>query len=952
MNLKHILSAVLLGAMTCSANAQTPEQMAEMQRQMMMSPLPVDPAVRVGRLDNGLTYYIRHNEYPAGQADFYIAQKVGSIQEQDSQRGLAHFLEHMCFNGTTHYPGNSLIEYLESIGVKFGAQLNAYTSVEETVYNINSVPVGREATVDSVLLILHDWSHDLLLTTEEIDKERPVIQEEWRMRSSGQMRILERQLPKLMSESRFGYRLPIGTMDVVLNFPPDTLRAYYHKWYHPDLQGIIVVGDIDVDKVEQKIKDLFGPIQLPSPLPKREYYGVPDNDQAIVVSDKDVELTSQNISLMWKHPATPDSLNNTMGVYIEKLVKNLALSMLNQRLGELALKPDCPFQGAQVGDGAFLVSSKVTEAFSVDIAPKQGQATEAMKAALAEVYRADQYGFTKGEFDRAVLETVSNMEKMYNDRAKQKSNPYCREYVRAFLDNEAIPGIEVEYQLVKQLLPNLPVEAANQVFQQLVSRTDSNLVVLALTPDKEGFQMPTEEQLLQTIHEAQQQQLEAWVDNVKTGPLVENLPAAGYVKKEVAGPFGSKILTLNNGVRVIMKKTDFKDDEIRMNAWSEGGTARYGKADRVNLAMLGDVIGASKLGGFTRIELGKALAGKQASCGPSLSGRGEGLGGSSSVKDVQTLFELIYMHFLPLQRDDEAVESIKSALRENLRNKDANPMSSLNDSIQMTLFDHNWQVWPMKESDVDAMDYDRILQIYADRFADASDFTFQFVGNIDEAQVRDLACKYLATLPTVKRKDKAVDSGLRMHRGDLTNRYQKKMENPMTYLICTWNGPAKMSVENDVHMDILGQCLSTVYLKKIREDLGAAYSTQASASLSRNAADKPFYTIMAVMPLKPALTDTTALIVQQVMEEVAAKGFSTEDIQKAKEYMLKTYTQNQRENGFWMGRIQTMDRRKYDPYKNYEAIVQGTTNADLQKLARQALKDGNRVRIIMTSTEQ
>lgn len=279
-------------------------------------------------------------------------------------------------------------------------------------------------------------------------------------------------------------------------------------------------------------------------------------------------------------------------------------------------------------------------------------------------------------------------------------------------------------------------------------------------------------------------------------------------------------------------------------------------------------------------------------------------------------------------------------------------MSSLNDSIQMTLFDHNWQVWPMKESDVDAIDYDRILQIYADRFADASDFTFQFVGNIDEAQVRDLACKYLATLPTVKRKDKAVDSGLRMHRGDLTNRYQKKMENPMTYLICTWNGPAKMSVENDVHMDILGQCLSTVYLKKIREDLGAAYSTQASANLSRNAADKPFYTIMAAMPLKPAMTDTTALIVQQVMEEVAAKGFSTEDIQKAKEYMLKTFTQNQRENGFWMGRIQTMDRRKYDPYKNYEAIVQGTTNADLQKLARQALKDGNRVRIIMTATEQ
>ena len=506
----------------------------------------------------------------------------------------------------------------------------------------------------------------------------------------------------------------------------------------------------------------------------------------------------------------------------------------------------------------------------------------------------------------------------------------------------------MKYQLVKQLLPNLPVEAANQVFQELVSRSDSNLVVMALTPDKEGFEMPSEQQLMNTIHEAQQQQLEAWVDNVKTGPLVENLPRPGYITKEQVGAFGTKVLTLSNGVRVIMKQTDYKDDEIRMGAWSEGGTARYGQADRVNLAMLGDVIGASKLGGFTRVELGKALAGKQASCSPSIGARSEGLGGSSSVKDVQTLFELIYMHFQPLQRDDEAVESYKMSLKEQLRNKDANPLSSLQDSIQMTIYDHNWQVWPLKEADVDAMDYDRILAIYADRFADASDFTFQFVGNIDEAQIRTLAKQYLATLPTVKRKDKAVDSGLRMHKGALDNRYQKKMENPMTYLISTWNGPSKMTVANDVHMDILGQCLSTIYLKKIREELGAAYSTQANANLGRNAADKPIYTIVAVMPLKPEMTDTTALIVQQVLEDVAANGVSNEDIQKGKEYLLKTYTQNLRENGFWMGRIETMERRKYDPYKNYEAIVQATTNADLQKLAKQVLKDGNRVRIIMT----
>ena len=948
--MRNVMLALLLmcGA---GANAQTPEQVAQAQ-QMMLMPLPVDKAVRVGHLDNGLTYYIRHNEYPAGQADFYIAQKVGSIQEQDSQRGLAHFLEHMCFNGTKNYPGNSLIEYLESIGVKFGEQLNAYTSVEETVYNINNVPVTRESTVDSVLLVLHDWSHDLLLTTEEINKERPVIQEEWRMRSSGSMRIFERQLPRLMSESRFGYRLPIGTMDVVMNFPPDTLRAYYHKWYRPDLQGIIVVGDIDVDKIEKKIKDLFGPIQLPQPLAKREYLGVPDNAEAIVVSDKDKELVSQSIDLMWKHPATPDSLNNTLGVYIEKTAKNIAIGMLNQRLNELSLKPECPFKGADVEDGTFIVSSKVTESFNVSVVPKQGRPAEAMKAVLAEVYRAYMHGFTQGELDRTKLEVLSHLEKLFNDRAKQKNNPYCREYVRAFLDNEAIPGIEVEYQLAQQMMPQFGLAQMNEIFASLVSHSDSNLVVLAMTPDKEGFEVPSEEMLLNTIHEAQQMQLEPWVDNVKTGPLVETLPPAGTIKKEQAGPFDSKILTLSNGVRVIMKKTDFKDDEIRMSAWSEGGAGKYGKADRINQSVLGSVIGASKLGGFTRVELGKALAGKQVNCSPNISGRTEGLNGSSSVKDVNTLFELIYLHFQGLQRDDDAVESYKASTREQLRNKDANPLSSFNDSIRMTLFDHDWHVWPLKESDIDKINYDRILQIYHERFADASDFTFQFIGNIDEAKIRELSCKYLATLPVVKRNDKAVDTKMRLHKGDITNRYQKKMENPMVYMVSLWSGPVKMTVQNEVQFDILGQCLSTIYLRKIREELGAAYSTQATADIMRDAADNPQYNVLAIFPLKPEMADTTELIVQKIMEDVAANGVADEDINKAKEYLLKTFTQNQRENGYWMNRIQTMDFRKYDSGKNYEAIVKATGNADMKRLAKQVLKDNNRVRVILKGTAE
>ena len=929
-------------ALTLAAVGASAQDMAA----AMMQPLPVDPKVRVGKLDNGLTYYIRHNEEPKNQAFFYIAQKVGSIQEEESQRGLAHFLEHMCFNGTTHFPDSSLIEYLESIGVKFGAQLNAYTSVEETVYNIDNVP-AREGAIDSCLLILHDWSHDLTLDGKEIDKERGVIHGEWRMRNSGMTRILVRNLEKLMSDSRYGRRFPIGLMKVVDECPYDTLRAYYHKWYRPDLQGIIVVGDVDVDAIEGKIKNLFGPIQLQQPVAKREYYDVPDNTEAIVVSDKDPELTSQGINISYKHEAVPDSIRNTIAVYLSEMTKGIACGVINQRLGELSLKPECPFKDASVYDGPFLLSSKKTGAFNIDVEPKEGMAEEAVKAVMAEVYRADQYGFTKGEVDRLVAETVSNMEQTYNNRDKQKSIGYAHEYYRSFLNNEPIPGIEVEYQLVQQILPQLPLEAFNQTFQELVSRTDTNLVVIAISPDKEGFEIPTTEQLLNAIHSAQAQELEPWVDNVKTGPLVAELPKPGKVVKTEKSAFGSKTLTLSNGVKVIMKETDYKDDEIRMTAWSDGGTARYGIGERVNLEAFDDVVSRSKLGGFTRVELGKALAGKQASADVSISGRSEGFTGSSSKKDIRTMFELIYMHFLPLERDDAAVESWKTSLREQLRNKGMNPLASFGDSIQATLYSHHPLTEPMTEADVDHIDYDRILEMYRDRMADASDFTFLFVGNINEDSIRVLSEQYLATLPVVKRDDSPVDNGMREAAGDITNHYRKDMQTPQGYVVAAWAGPIQRSVANEVKMSILGQCLAEVYLKKIREELGAAYSTHATGSVTRNAADEPMYILQAIFPLKPEMIDTCVQIAVDAFQAMAIEGPKEESVNKAREYMLKTYTQNQRENGFWQGRIGTLVRRGYDPYENYEKIVQGITTDDIRSMADYIASMGNVMRVIM-----
>ena len=948
MKLKKLFALSLLALAAAPAAAQTPEQMEEMQRQMLMQPLPVDQKVRIGRLDNGLTYYIRHNEEPKDQAFFYIAQKVGSIQEEESQRGLAHFLEHMCFNGTTHFPDSTLIEYLESIGVKFGAQLNAFTSVEETVYNIDNVP-AREGAIDSCLLILHDWSHDLTLDGKEIDKERGVIHGEWRMRNTGFTRILVRNLEKLMP-GRFGRRFPIGLMSVVDECPYDTLRAYYHKWYRPDLQGIIVVGDIDVDQVEGKIKKLFSPITVSQPVAKREYYSVPDNDEAIVVSDKDPEVTTQMVMISMKHPATPDSLNNRLGTYLENRIKAVALRALNQRLAELSLKPECPFKGASIDDDDFLLSSKVTESLNIQVAPKEGRVEEAVQAVMAEVYRAQQYGITEGEAGRMVMDIVSGMEQLYNNRDKQKSINFAHEYYRSFLDNEAIPGIEVEYQLVSQMLPQLPVEGYNEYLKEVISRTDSNLVVLALNPEKEGLEIPTEQQLLDAIHAAQGMQLEAWVDNVKTGPLVpmEQLKKPGEIVKEQEGPCGSKILTLSNGVRVILKPTDYKDDEILMTAWSKGGLGRYPDSERIDLGAWDDVMDLSKLGDFTKTELSKALAGRNVGVSFSADLRTEGLSGHCSRKDIATLFELIYLHFQPRGKDMDAFGAYKEQMKEALRNKALNPMSSISDSIQATLYNHNPRITPLTESEVDLINYDRIQEMYADRFGDASDFTFLFVGNIDEPLIKFHIQQYLATLPKVKKRDDTpVDAHLNFATGVHDNIFEKKMQTPQSFAVYAWTGDIEMTVRNEVLVDVLSTCLGEVYLKKIREELGAAYSTQCAGFITRGSDDRPRYVLQAVFPLKPEMTDTCMKIVLDVFDRVAANGVSEESVNKAKEYLLKTYTQNQRENRWWMNRIEGIAYRGYDSAENYEEIVRAITPSSVKQLARTISDNNNRVTVVM-----
>ena len=497
---------------------------AAQQQQMQMPPIPVDPDVRIGKLDNGLTYYIRHNEWPEKRAEFYIAQKVGSIQEDDTQRGLAHFLEHMAFNGSKHFKGNELLRWCESIGVKFGTDLNAYTSIDQTVYNISNVPTTREGIVDSCLMILWDWADGLLLEQEEIEKERGVIHEEWRLRTSAQMRMLERDLPKLYPGSKYGHRMPIGLMEIIDNFERPFLQKYYEKWYRPDNQGIIVVGDVDVDKVEKKIKTMFSQIAKPgADAAKLEQVDVPDNAEPIVIIDKDKEQRIDMAEVMFKHEAIPDSVKGSLEYLVANYMKNVAVGMLNSRLGELAEKPDCPFLQASASDGTYVLS-KPKDAFDLGIVPKEGKMNEAVKTVVAEARRAAEFGFTATEYGRSKANTLSALDKQYSNKDKRYNSQFVNQYVQHFLNNEPIPSIDDYYQLMKQLVPAIPIDAVNTVMAQLMPKSDSNLVVLNFNQEKDGATYPTEAGLLGAIRDARAQQLTAWVDNVKDEPLMTTLP--------------------------------------------------------------------------------------------------------------------------------------------------------------------------------------------------------------------------------------------------------------------------------------------------------------------------------------------------------------------------------------------------------------------------------------------
>ena len=913
-------------------------------RAQQMPPVPVDKEVRIGKLDNGLTYYIRHNEYPKNQVDFYIAQKVGSILEEDNQRGLAHFLEHMCFNGTRNFPGSSMIKWLESVGVKFGYNLNAYTSIDETVYRISSVPTERIGVQDSCLMILSDWADGLLLEGKEIDEERSVIHEEWRSQLPPNMRIMEKLLPEIYPDSRYGHRLPIGTMEVVDNFPHQALRDYYEKWYRPDLQGIVVVGDIDVDRIEGKIKELFSKIEKPVNPAERVYYPVADNEKPIVAFGSDKEQDKYVAQIMFKYDALPDSLKGTMADVTTSYLLDMAQMMLQIRLNEQGQKADAPFALAETIHGEFLMS-KTKQAFLLAMIPKGNSFDEGLKAVYREALRAKRGGFTATEYARCRTEYLSQLEKAYNNRNQQENKTLAESYVRNFIDKKPIPGIETEYQMMSMIVNQIPVEAVNQVFSQIVS--DKNLVVLGMMPAREGESCPKDDDILALLSQVEAENIAPYVDNVKDEPLVSELPAAGKVVKEnMLSDFGAKEWILSNGAKVILKKTDFKADEINMMAVAKGGTSVYGNDKAADLMFMPAVLEQHGLGNFTNSDLTKLMAGKQVSLKVAFEDYVRSLYGNTTPKDLKTYMEMIYMTFTGLTVTEDEFAAMQNLYKGLIQNQEQNPSFVFQKKVQEFLYTSpNKQVFSV--SDIEKANRDNILSIIHEQLANAADFTFVFSGNFDETELKKLVEQYIASLPSVKGKKQELkyNSAVEIKSGSEEKDFTMKMEVPQGSAAVIISGKMPYSFKNRLMASMSAQIISTRLLNEVREKEGAVYSIYTQGSQDR--LSEVSVTYQTIFQVKPEKKDRALEIIRSEFEKLA-KETPAEELDKVKEFMVKQYAENEHTNSYWCSMMAGNELKPAEVFAQAEKAILSVTPKELSEYVNKVMKQNNyRVLVMM-----
>ncbi|MHC1706623.1 MAG: M16 family metallopeptidase [Bacteroidales bacterium] len=900
----------------------------------------LDPSVKTGQLPNGMRYYIRANKIPEQRGEFYIATNIGAIQEEDDQNGLAHFTEHMAFNGSKNFPKKSMLDYLATIGVKFGQNVNAGTGVEQTIYNLSNVPLLRESILDSALLVLHDWAHFVSFEPAEIDLERGVILEEWRMYGSASERMDNKLAPIIYQGSKYAKRDIIGDTAVLKHFKYETLTNFYKKWYRPDLQAIVVIGDVDPAIVEAKILQLFSDIPKATNPATKEIYPLPDNKEPLIATASDPEATSTMVEVNFKHPAIPDQDKN-LGYMRLLLVRNLINSMFSQRMSDLTRIENPPFISSYSYYGSF---TKTREAFTGVTRARNNEAVRALNALLTEIERMRLYGFTEGEFDRAKANLLRNYESRYIDRDKRKNREFVYPMVFNFLVNNPNPGIEFEYQFAKSQIPGITLQEVNVLAKSYI--TDENMIVSCTGPEQEGITLPSVTEIREVVNTYKSQKIDPYIDNMSGKKLIENEPLAGKVLKTSDNKsFGTTEWVLSNGMKVVFKPTDIKEDELMIRAYSPGGLSLVEDADIPVANMLGSMVSEMGVGSFSKTDLNKFLSGKRVNIMLGLTYDQDYLLTRTSPKDLETALQLMYLAFTRPRWDETDYKTWFDKVKSEYINADAEPRKAFRDSINVMMNNHSKRNIPMSYQILDHLSFDKFKKLYSHRYADPANFTVMLVGKIDPETVKPIIEKYLASLPTATFTETVRDDGVRPPQGKVTNDFQRENKTPRTSVFVNYNGKSPFTADDRLLGAAMRHCLELRYIESIREDEGGTYSVRVSYVISKYPVENSNMNV--IFDTDPVKADKLIGIVHREAKKMIESGPGESDLQKAREYFLKQRQEDLKENNWWSSILLDYYFYNMDYLSSYEEKVKALDVRAVHEYARKALDQGNIIEVVM-----
>ena len=909
--------------------------------------LPLDPAVRIGVLDNGMSYYIRHNEKPKGQASFYIYHDVGAVQEDDDQQGLAHFLEHMAFNGTKNLPGKAMIERLEAAGVQFGLNLNAATSWDYTKYEIKDLPVTEE-NVDLALLILHDWSQFIALEPAEIDSERGVIMEELRTRDGAMLRAQNDMLQNLFKGTIYERRNLIGYLDGLQSFDHTALEAFYKKWYRPEYQAIVIVGDVDVDEVESKIKTLMADIPASSAdAAQKEIITVPATEEPIISIFADPEMTRSGVMMFARRETLPKEYKNTIVGYSYDLIKTFASVMMNARFEEIAEAADATILGGGMSEGGIGICPTM-ESTAFSVTAHDGRIDDAFRTMYTEMERMRRYGFTAGEFERAKQEILRWAERSYANRNDVSNEAYVERCIAHFATGDSMMDAETEWQLAQMFINSLTVEQVNQAYAEM-TKPNENLVILARSPKKEGINIPTEEELFAIIAEVEASEIESYSDNTVIEPLIDpttKLNGSKVKATTVNESLGFTEWTLKNGIKVIVRPSTLKADEVIINAVSKGGCSMLNDDEYYHGQFLGMVMSQSGVGKFSATELNKQLAGKSAWASTAVAAYEHAINAGGSPKDIETILQLVYLNFTAPRFDDSDLNNLKKMYAPYFANMEQDPNYICSKELQKTLFNNHYRQQITSAAQIEALNIATLQSVHSQLYGYADDFRFVIAGNIDLETLKPLVEKYIGSLPTSKKVEYAVvDDGVRTAEGEVTNDFRTPMQQPKVSVRLNYTGAIENNAKNRLIVDLLGRALDSRYMVSIREEKGGTYGVGVSGSIDKYPVET--YQLSIAFDTNEALADELIAICDAEIRKIAENGPLAEDIAKSKEFLQKNYNNVLESNNGWISAISRYYDEGYNYKDEYLGILESVTADDVKAFAQKLLNDGNRTLVVM-----